>query len=312
MTDPIPANTTYVPGSLQVTAGAKHRRQDRCHRRRPGQLQREHREHQPRGGRHLGAGGILAANGGTSTVRFRVVIDNNADEGVPIVNTAPAASSADEPAELRQPVIGGGHAGAARRHGGRAGAVGEPHERRAGSITLTATNIGGSTTHGQPVTVTATVPAGVTFGGLTSSTGWTCTTTLPTITCTRSDTLAAGASYPDIVYAITPTQAATNATFGAQVAGGNEVNTSNDTDSDAITFQRSADLRLTKSVSAASASVGGALTYTLTATNLGRRTPPGSSSPIRCPPASTSRAQTPPRASAPPAARPSPAPSARW
>jgi uncharacterized repeat protein (TIGR01451 family) len=270
ITDPIPTHTTYVPGSLQVTAGANAGAKTDATGDDQGSFTANTVNINLGAGATSATGGILAANGGTSTVRFRVVIDDNADEGVPIVNTASGSfigqtsllSYANPSSVAATPVQRADMVVAQATSPNLTNGV-------AGVITLTASNIGGSSTHGQPVTVTATVPSGVTFGSITSASGWSCTTALPTITCTRSDTLPAGGTYPDITYTITPSQSATTATFTAQVAGGNEVNLSNDTDSDAITFLRRADLRLTKSVSAASASVGGTLSYTLTATNLG-------------------------------------------
>src|SRR5439155_1684623 len=62
------------------------------------------------------------------------------------------------------------------------------------SYTLAVSNVGAGSTSGT-VTVTDTLPLGLTATGLVGS-GWTCA--LATLTCTRSDALAAGASYPSI------------------------------------------------------------------------------------------------------------------
>ncbi|MEH3052403.1 MAG: isopeptide-forming domain-containing fimbrial protein [Patulibacter minatonensis] len=270
ITDPIPSGTAYVPGSMQVTAGANTGAKTDAAGDDQGTFAGNQVTIRAGTGANATTGGIIAANGGTTTVRFRVTIDAGADEGVPLVNTASASYTgqtsllayADPSSVAATPV---------RRADMVVAQTLSPNLTTgvAGSVTLTATNIGGSTTHGQPVTLTATVPTGVAFGGLTSAPGWTCNVALPTITCTRTDTLGAGASYPDVVYALTPSQGATTATFNAQVAGGNQVNTSNDTDADPVTFARRADLRLTKSVSRATGRVGDTLSYTLTATNLG-------------------------------------------
>ncbi|MEN0013574.1 MAG: isopeptide-forming domain-containing fimbrial protein, partial [Solirubrobacteraceae bacterium] len=271
LTDPIPAGTTYVPGSMQVTAGSNAGTKTDA----AGADQATFAANQVT--MRLGAGasatqgGVLAAGGGTSTVKFRVKIDANDDEGVPLVNTASGSyigqtsllAYADPSSVAATPV---------RRADMVVAQTLSPNltAGQQGSLTVTASNIGGATTLGQPVTVTETLPAGVTFGGITSSPGWTCSTaSLPTITCTRTDTLAATSAYPDIVIAITPSQTVPTATFGAKVAGGNEVNLTNDTDSRSVTFQRSADLALTKTVGAATGKVGDTLTYTLTAKNAG-------------------------------------------
>src|SRR5438034_6604389 len=62
------------------------------------------------------------------------------------------------------------------------------------TYTITATNSGSAPTSGT-VTVTDTLPAGLTATAI-SGTGWTCV--LGTLTCTRSDALLAGATYPAI------------------------------------------------------------------------------------------------------------------
>src|SRR5207244_725950 len=64
--------------------------------------------------------------------------------------------------------------------------------------TLTATNGGTGATSGT-VTVTDTLPTGLTATAL-SGTGWNCT--LDTLTCTRSDALGAGLSYPAILLTV--------------------------------------------------------------------------------------------------------------
>ncbi|MEU6216287.1 beta-propeller fold lactonase family protein [Streptomyces sp. NPDC047022] len=60
---------------------------------------------------------------------------------------------------------------------------------------ITVTNNGTGATDGTTVTVTDTLPTGLTATSL-SGTGWACT--LATLTCTRNDTLAPAGSYPKI------------------------------------------------------------------------------------------------------------------
>jgi uncharacterized protein (TIGR03437 family) len=76
--------------------------------------------------------------------------------------------------------------------------------------TLIATNNGPGTTSGT-VTVTDTLPTGLTATGMAGM-GWSCT--LATLTCTRSDSLVAGASYPAITLtlnvAVSPQASVTN------------------------------------------------------------------------------------------------------
>src|SRR5260370_31477291 len=65
-----------------------------------------------------------------------------------------------------------------------------------GSYTLTAKNAGTAATSGT-VTVRDPVPSGLT-PTKASGTGWSCTISGQTVTCTRSNALAAGSSYPSI------------------------------------------------------------------------------------------------------------------
>ena len=68
-----------------------------------------------------------------------------------------------------------------------------------------------------------------------SGTGWTCT--LATLTCTRSDALAPGASYPPITLTVNiPINIQNNFTNTAKVSGGGETNTGNNTATDSISL----------------------------------------------------------------------------
>lgn len=98
--------------------------------------------------------------------------------------------------------------------------------------TITVTNSGGSSTSGT-VTVVDNLPSGLTATAI-SGTGWTCT--LGNLTCTRSNALAAGSSYPVITLTITvASNAASPVTNTATVSGGGETNTANDTAGDPTT-----------------------------------------------------------------------------
>jgi uncharacterized repeat protein (TIGR01451 family) len=97
------------------------------------------------------------------------------------------------------------------------------------TYSLTVTNAGtGPTT--APVTVTDTMPSGLTATGITG-TGWTCS--FGTLSCSRSDALAAAASYPTITLTVNVSGTApASVTNSATVSGGGEVNTANDTAND--------------------------------------------------------------------------------
>ena len=111
------------------------------------------------------------------------------------------------------------------------------------TYTITATNSGPGPTSGT-VTVVDTLPAGLTATAMTG-TGWTCT--LGTLTCTRSDVLAAAASYPAITLTVTvANNAAASVTNSVGISGGGELNVANDTASDVTTIALASDLSITK------------------------------------------------------------------
>ncbi|HLJ44419.1 MAG TPA: nidogen-like domain-containing protein [Bryobacteraceae bacterium] len=103
----------------------------------------------------------------------------------------------------------------------------------ADTYTIVVTNSGGSTTTGT-VTVTDQLPSGMTATGM-SGLGWTCT--LSSKTCTRTDALAAAASYPPITLTVSVSSTApSSVTNTATVSGGGEGNTSNDSANDQTTI----------------------------------------------------------------------------
>ena len=112
------------------------------------------------------------------------------------------------------------------------------------------------------------MPAGLTATAI-SGTGWTCT--LGTLTCTRSDALAASASYPAITLTVNVAgNAPASVTNTATVSGGGEVNTANDTASDPTTINAgAADLTISKSHTGNFSQGQTGATYTITVSNNG-------------------------------------------
>jgi uncharacterized repeat protein (TIGR01451 family) len=101
-----------------------------------------------------------------------------------------------------------------------------------GAYTITVGNSGPAATFGQ-VTVTDTLPAGLT-GASVSGTGWSCSaaTAVP-LTCTRSDVLAATNTYPQITLVVNVAPNATSpVTHSVSVSGGNDGNSANNTAND--------------------------------------------------------------------------------
>ncbi|MFD5430257.1 DUF11 domain-containing protein, partial [Streptomyces sp. NPDC127084] len=101
-----------------------------------------------------------------------------------------------------------------------------------GTYTLTVTNSGDGATDGTTVTLTDTLPAGLTAASL-SGTGWTCV--LATLTCTRTDALDPGESYPPITLTVNvSSDAPAQVTNTATVSGGGTTDTSTATATTAV------------------------------------------------------------------------------
>lgn len=100
---------------------------------------------------------------------------------------------------------------------------------RSGQYILTVSNVGSVATVG-PVVVTDTLPAGLAATAI-SGPGWSCD--LAAVSCTRSDVLAAGASWPPItlIVGIAP-DAPPTVVNTAIVSGGGDLTAGNDTAAD--------------------------------------------------------------------------------
>ena len=137
------------------------------------------------------------------------------------------------------------------------------------------------------MTVTETPPPGLTVTAL-SGTGWTCT--VATRTCTRSDALAPGASYPPITVA---TSVAAGAAPGvvtntAVVSGGGDSNTTNNTATDPTIIAAPApgmDLTITKRHSPQTVVPGQTFSYFIAVSNVGSSASSGPVTVTETPPA---------------------------
>jgi len=115
------------------------------------------------------------------------------------------------------------------------------------------------------VTVSDALPAGLN-PTTASGAGWSCAIAGQAVSCTRSDALPAGASYPVIAITVAVSQSATSPlTNTATVAGGNELNTSNDSASDPTAIASQADIVVTKTASSGTVTTGSNVTFTITA-----------------------------------------------
>lgn len=103
------------------------------------------------------------------------------------------------------------------------------------TYTIIVTNIGNGASSGT-VTVVDTLPTGLTATGI-SGAGW--TLNLSTLTCTRSDALAAGSNYPPITITVdVAPNAPTSVTNTATVSGGGDTSTANNTANDPTTISQ--------------------------------------------------------------------------
>jgi uncharacterized repeat protein (TIGR01451 family) len=102
------------------------------------------------------------------------------------------------------------------------------------TFTLTVGNSGQTATSGV-VTVKDTLPASLTATAISGGAAWTCV--LGTLTCTRADALAAGASYPEqiVVTVNVASNAISPVVNTAVVSGGGEASTANVTGNDTVT-----------------------------------------------------------------------------
>ena len=136
------------------------------------------------------------------------------------------------------------------------------------AYTLTVSNIGSGPSSG-PVTVNDTLPTGLTPTAAAGA-GWVCNIAGQAVSCTRSDPLNGGASYPAITLTVNVAPAAPpSLTNTATVSGGGQINTANDTASDITTIGPGPDLTITKSHSGNFTQGQTGATYTITVGNSG-------------------------------------------
>ncbi len=144
--------------------------------------------------------------------------------------------------------------------------VGSFTQGQSGSYTITVSNAGaGATT--SAVLMQDVLPAGLTATSI-SGTGWTCT--LATLSCTRSDSLVASASYPQISLSVdvSPT-AAPLVNNTVTVSGGGESNTANSSATDSTTIIQIPVLSITSSHVGNFTQGQNGASYTISVSNIG-------------------------------------------
>ncbi len=132
------------------------------------------------------------------------------------------------------------------------------------TFTLTASNVGAGPTVGT-VTVSDTLPAGLSATAISGAAPWSCT--LAPLSCATTAVLAPGAAYPPIAVMANITGSGTLVN-NAAIGGGGETNLTNDNATDSI-IVLVPDMTITKSHTGTAFTAGGTATFTLTASNIG-------------------------------------------
>jgi len=116
---------------------------------------------------------------------------------------------------------------------------------QSGAYTLTVSNAGADPTSGA-VTVTDTLPTGLTLADVVTGNDWSCITSTATqLDCTSSAVVGAAGSFSLITLNVNiASNAPSSVTNTATVSGGGETNTSNDTSSDQTTIVPTTPVRL--------------------------------------------------------------------
>ena len=170
---------------------------------------------------------VLAAGASYPTITVVVSVASNATtpqvNQVSVSGGGSATANASDSTTIIEPVLS-----IAKTHTGNF-----TQGQTGATYTVTVSNTGTASTSAK-VTVTETVPSGLTLTGMTG-TGWTCPGTAGANTCDRSDVLANGSSYPQITVTVSVGASATSPQVNAvAVSGGGSAN-GNTTDSTTIT-----------------------------------------------------------------------------
>ena len=285
--DPIPARSTYVPGSLGITPVA------------PGATcpafptgpgpsdaaDGDQAEFDPAANRAVyrvgtGASGDASGRldpGQTVCVRLRVTIAADAPLGTQVVNQGfanffgetlgtPFPNVLSNEAAL---TVSGADLVATKTHAGGTFVAGQSY-----NFTIGVRNAGDIATDGSTVTVTDPFPiAAFTSVNSAAGTGWSCATIIRTVTCTRSGALGAGQTWPPItINATVRNPAPATIVNTAAVDGGGDIDPTNNSATDAGGATAQADLAITKVSDVTTTPARRDVTFTLEIANRGPST----------------------------------------
>lgn len=270
ISDPIPANTTFVPGSIRFTAGANQGTKTDASGDDQGEYDAANRTVRVRAGTgaNATAGGTLAP-AATTTVAFQVRV-TSAAAGTTLTNAASLAYRAAtigrdytyNTADVNTPVADEADVSITK--------TASPQPVTAGNqitYTLTARNNGPNPAAG--VQVVDTLPAGVTYVSSNPSAG-SCAAAGQTVTCDLGTIANNGTVTIPVVVTVPGGSTATSLTNVARITTTtSDPVPGNNNASATSTVVRQADMALTKSASPTSPVPGTNVTYTLTATNNG-------------------------------------------
>ncbi len=270
VSDALPANETFVPGSLRITAGANQGvKTDGV-----GDDQAEYDAATRTVRARIGSGATATAGGtlvsaNTATVAFRVRVDSTA-AGTTLRNSATLAYRAEtlakdytyQTAEVATPVAEEADVALTKTASADSVTAGDQV-----AYTLTASNAGPSTAAG--VQVVDTLPNGVTYLSSSPSAG-SCSVASGTLTCALGSLPSGATATVGVVVRVPPDSDATSVTNVARVTSTtSDPNPADNNASVSTAVVRQADLALTQAVSPASPVPGTEVTYTLVATNNG-------------------------------------------
>ena len=275
--DPIPPNTTYVPGSIAVTKNTNASTGVKTDV--PADDIAEYDSLNDRIIARLGEGSNASIGGNVKPgseyeVTFKVRVNgpspNPVTQDTVLTNTATASyssqtastpftttSTVDATVKAPDLKILKVRTGAAFVAGGNS------------EYTLTVDNHGNAGTQGT-VSVTDPIPAGLTVTAISGS-GWSCNgVPAASLSCSRNDSLAAGGTYPPIIVTVAIDGSVSGEVENTStVSGGGDANLSDNTSSSTNPVSNVADLELTKTASKDSVVLGENFTYDLTVKNLG-------------------------------------------
>ena len=138
-----------------------------------------------------------------------------------------------------------------------------------GTYTITVSNLAGMEREDNAVTVTDTLPAGLTYNAATTGTGWTCGAVGQVVTCTHPATLNPGTSFPPISLVVNVAEAAAASVNNTVTVStpSFDLNAANNTATDATTTidpNVSTSTKTVLDVNGGEASPGDTLRYTIT------------------------------------------------